>query len=712
MKTKSVNKTPVRVEAEQRSEMTISDVAKVFDMLATGLYSDVPQSIVREIWSNARDAHADAGNLDRPFEVTFPNVFNPTFRVRDYGIGLTHEQVMGVYTNLGESTKEDSNVGVGKFGIGSKSPFSYTDNFNVVTYMNGTKTFYSVVLEDTGIPAVYKMGEDETDEDNGVEVTFPIQRDDVNKFRTAAHRVAFGFDLKPTVTNSEGEADEGFEGWKELDVLSEGKGWKVLNGAIEGYRSRAYAKMGCVLYPLEADKLDGLSDDLIQMLNHSMIIEFPIGALDITPNREQLRYSRFAPTERSIKARLKGIIDEVIAETQKTYETCDTYWEACGELYKHTRSNLPSFLKDALRNNSTWNGMKLETSILLRDKDYKAMSTTVLGYQKMQNQAYRFMSETVVSVHPSPKTVIIIEDMTLDKPERKVASRIRQYYTDNRSDVDSIVWVRFFEGKTATQEMLTLLGKIDGATIVTADQLPEAPKYAGTRRPVQARRMSGYNYFDNPVTLNEAEMATGGLYVKLAQNQVQKPSFAHATPSDILDLLKHYGYVDADAELIAVPKTLWKRFEGDQWVDIYELAEKMFEEKYDYGQVLDYSAARALRHEGFLSFMTEIIDDNMDNTITEASEFFKRMMTKADNSKVARMMELAEAVGKRFSDSSEHAFKDTAEYYADKIKAEYPLMDILHDGMRYSNKNVDKVRDYVHTCDIANATTNQAAAAA
>lgn len=189
----------VDVNVGETNEFTIKANGKAFRALISTLYENKVQSIVREIWSNALDAHIAAGNEDRPFLVTFPTMFNPTFIVRDFGVSLEHHEVMKLYTTVFESTKEDTNDATGKFGLGSKSPFAYTDTFSVCAIKDGQKRFYSAVIGKTGIPAIHFLGSEPTSEENGVEVSFPIKTDDIRAFRNAALRVSHGFSVKPEV---------------------------------------------------------------------------------------------------------------------------------------------------------------------------------------------------------------------------------------------------------------------------------------------------------------------------------------------------------------------------------------------------------------------------------------------------------------------------------------------------------------------------------
>ena len=112
-------------------EFRIRNSAKAFSILSSGLYANKIRAIIRELSCNAVDSHVAAGKSETPFDVHLPNQLEPWFSIRDYGTGLTNDQVTSIYTTYFESTKTDSNAFIGALGLGSKSPFSYTDNFTV-----------------------------------------------------------------------------------------------------------------------------------------------------------------------------------------------------------------------------------------------------------------------------------------------------------------------------------------------------------------------------------------------------------------------------------------------------------------------------------------------------------------------------------------------------------------------------------------------------
>ena len=99
-------------------------------------YSNPTLAVVREISANALDANMEA-NVTRKVEVAVPSRLNPTFSVRDFGGGLSQDEVFNLYSKYGKSTKRNSNNYIGAFGIGKFAPLSYGNNFTCVSYHGG-----------------------------------------------------------------------------------------------------------------------------------------------------------------------------------------------------------------------------------------------------------------------------------------------------------------------------------------------------------------------------------------------------------------------------------------------------------------------------------------------------------------------------------------------------------------------------------------------
>ena len=93
--TRSVSTMGEAIEASY----TIQDSAKIFSILRSNIYSDKMLAVVREYSTNGWDGHILAGTPDRPLKITLPTLLAPVFKVRDFGVGMSEETVLNVYTS-------------------------------------------------------------------------------------------------------------------------------------------------------------------------------------------------------------------------------------------------------------------------------------------------------------------------------------------------------------------------------------------------------------------------------------------------------------------------------------------------------------------------------------------------------------------------------------------------------------------------------------
>ena len=706
MKT-SIAPRQVDTNAGETQEFTIKANGKAFRALISTLYENKIQSIVREIWSNALDAHVEAGCADVPFSVTFPTMLNPVFIVRDYGVSLEHDQVMRLYTTVFESTKEDTNDATGKFGLGSKSPFAYTDTFSVIAVKGGSKRFYSAVIGKTGIPAIHFLGEQETEEFDGLEVSFPIKTRDINAFRRAAQRVSHGFSVKPDVIKTPGE-DE-FQGWPELAVIAEGGDWKLLRGNIDGYSTQAYAKMGPVLYPINANVIEDLSEPERALLRSTVLIEFEMGELEMTPSREALSYGSDEPTIPSIKSKLKRIVEEMVKTFQKQYDACDTYWDACVAFGEHVTGSAPAVVTTALRAQAHWNGERLVTEWKTYSGDHPTLDIDLITGSRKKNAAYRFSKTDNPVIQFSDDVVFFIEDAGVDQ---RAGAKIRWEVTNRVSMPSTIYWIkatdysRWKKLKTDTRERCrksveAFYNKIDGAEIVLVSDI-ELPATArggsgGARRKTTARVWDGKG-FD---MWKDIDYADGGYYVKLNRNEPVYPH-THAAPGRMWKILNELGVIPDDAQLYGAPKSLWKKFERDNWTNIYDVAEEAFKKSKPVASI----AKRALIMEVRATTELRWLDENLklkrlsDGPARDALMFYQKI-TSYTLPDVSAFINLANALNRRDVINDWSDFDRTEiDYHVEAVDTYYPLLDMLRGG--YSSRDateIDKITKYVQMCD-------------
>jgi hypothetical protein len=313
-------------------EFRIRNSAKAFKILSDGLYSNKIRAIIRELSCNALDSHVAAGKVTTPFEVHLPTLLEPWFAVRDFGVGLSGDQVTSIYTTYFESTKTDSNDYIGALGLGSKSPFSYTENFTVTAIKDGMQRIYSAFINEMGVPCVAEMSVQLTDEANGVEVKFSVtDRYDYNSFRHEAQNVFQWFKHPPKITGVDNFTIT-MPDIKERDIVP-----GVHSMAYE--RNGSLAVMGNICYPLakipEPTKHFG---ELANLLHCGLIIEFEIGELDFAASREELSYVPL--TLKSIKKRLELLNANLALHLAKKADEYTNEWKRAAYLRTQARSSL------------------------------------------------------------------------------------------------------------------------------------------------------------------------------------------------------------------------------------------------------------------------------------------------------------------------------------------------------------------------------------
>jgi hypothetical protein len=249
---------------DSTNQFTIAQTSKMFKILSDSLYSDKVMAVIRELSTNAYDAHVAAGNKN-PFKVSLPTQACPSFTVRDFGTGLSQKDMEELYTTYGASNKNDSNDFVGCLGLGSKSPFAYTKSFSTTSYHNGKKYSYIAAMDESGVPSLNLFGITDTNEPNGLEISFAIKQHDFHEFTNKSKRIFHYFKMRPII---EGGTDPLMQdhSYSHNNVVIEGEGWKI--GRISGNgnqypssynnpNSGIVAIMGNIAYPVYTNKIIG-----------------------------------------------------------------------------------------------------------------------------------------------------------------------------------------------------------------------------------------------------------------------------------------------------------------------------------------------------------------------------------------------------------------------------------------------------------------------
>jgi hypothetical protein len=513
----------VENNSHSSKDFTIQASGKMFHMVISGLYSNKPQSITREIWSNAYDAHAMVGKEAVPFEVTFPTVMTPTFTCRDFGPGIAHEDMEGFYTVLGHSTKENTNKAVGKWGVGRMSPMSYTDTFSVVSRHKGMIACYSVQLGPDGSPQLHVLAPPTpTDEPDGLEVSFPVKRFDVTSFQNAAEFVSYGFSVQPNVTNSQEKQ------FKPIKKVFEGDGYYFYE---DSRMSGAYAQMGCVLYPIPSQYLP-------RTVN--IVYQFDIGDLEVTASREALSFGPNDPTAANVKAKAAEVERQMWQKFQEEVDAQPKLFNAA-RLAPKLKQRVASGSKDF-----TYKGADIPRYWEFKKYTKLEMSS---GYRGHRQSVAGWSLGSTVAVKEDYK--VFIQDTSDKKANARAASR-----TFTRVDRhEYYLWIRVNrKDPVAVAELQELLSEIDYPVYNVAD-LPDSGPVRKTRSAVSVSRIC--NGGREPYAMDAAEFTKGGYYYPMKNNEY--PKFLY----EVGPLVKEALGMD---NTILVPKTLWKNFEAaPQW---------------------------------------------------------------------------------------------------------------------------------------------------
>lgn len=294
----------------EQTQFKLKADPKAFNILSDKIYTHKVRAVIREISTNAVDAHIEAGNTEK-FDVHLPTAIESWFSVRDYGTGLSHEDCMSIYTTYFHSTKTKSNDVTGCLGLGSKSPYAIADSFTVVSFYNGRKRTYSAYKDENDCPQFALLTEADTDEPNGVEVSVNVPDHLRREFEVEAELVYAYFKDIPNI-NIKSVADSAKAKLSNYKLKTE-------DFATNGDYGSIKCVMGNVCYSLDSD-VDHELD------NTDITVFFDMGELSFTPGRESLSLDE--KTRVNVRNKLDSVRDSFIEELQKKVLECDNYYDA------------------------------------------------------------------------------------------------------------------------------------------------------------------------------------------------------------------------------------------------------------------------------------------------------------------------------------------------------------------------------------------------
>ena len=580
MKTATARHEIDRQGVKQEATFTIKASPKAFYALSDTLYSDKITAIIRELCCNAYDSHVSAGCVNKPFYVKLPYRMDPDFIVRDYGISLTHDEIMTLYTTYFESNKTHSNDLVGCLGLGSKTPFSYTKSFTVTAFLNGEKRIYTAFIGEDGCPSIAQLGETmETDEPNGLEVRFGVKNDDYWSFSHKAPLVLREFQVVPTIK-------------AEKEIIVEPVGYTT-EGTNWGLRTKdcsvdfgACLIMGNIRYPLDRKSGEWTAEQQA-LIDADIDIQCPIGSVEFTPSREKLSFDD--NTIKTVQDLLDQVFEEICKIITDEFAECKNTWEVqC--MASYVLNDKFQRIGNILKNNDvlTYNNEKISLSpINLGQVDPELTRDALDLTEFRKTETYRSRVAKIVhskvnAVMPSKKSIILIKD--IDR-----GSIIR-----SKSLIDSGAYARVYLVKfvddAQKEKFITALG-MEG---IELDPISSIPSPTKTREKNSDGTNSGL-YESSPKArvktltlvskgtalacnadnwkISDVDMDDGGFYVPITHYKVINDFGTHhvSVLTHCLRKTEEDAKIIVDGDIIGVKPVILEKFKKHaKWVNVFD----------------------------------------------------------------------------------------------------------------------------------------------
>lgn len=560
---------------ESSSDFTVKASAKAFDILSSGIYSDKEKAIVRELVCNAYDSHVESGKLDTPFHIHVPNELLPSFYVEDFGLGLSNDQVNHLYTTYFESTKTESNDVIGALGLGSKSPFAYTDTFTVESTYDGVRTSFIAYKDSSGLPVISEVGSIDVDAPNGVKVSVAIDSKDFRTFENKINEVMGVFDPSTyEILNDETERATP----EYPEVRYEHENIKFFDN---GYNKGIYAIMGNIKYPINLNVLDPDRDDegayAIKeafMNNLRAEIKFDIGELDISASREELGYDvrtvdNINKQIAKIKPFVQGIIRDEIA-------TADSYYEACLKCMK----SMQIFSNYVRLSDYEYNGIRLKQTFQF-DKKWDWIGINKLKVTSNYN-VMRGDSTNIIKIDEA--STIFINDIG-----RGIYKRIQHNYSMYELKRDEACLINFYGHEDDLDDSFIELFEqmyLGGKKVQLLSELKPVPKSERSLRQKTMKSEITAILVDETVDgdyqglvgvwgdSDEYDLDEGGIYISTSRGTPEYKGFMNTFRALVeLDLL------DDDMPIYTCPKSAFKFIKKNpKWMSFEEYTKAVLSE--------------------------------------------------------------------------------------------------------------------------------------
>lgn len=333
------------------SSIRSEDLGMALDAVSRNLYSNPIGSFVRELVSNA----VDANRQNNSAELVKVNIYKEGntwyFQVKDEGQGMTYEHFTNVYMRWFNSDKRENNEDIGGWGIGSKSPLSYKETYELTTIADGIEYEY-IIIRQSPAPTATLLSQKSTNKKSGTTIRVEIDYDDLWKLSDECEKQLTYFN-NVYVVNEFAWYDNNFK-------IIEADLFKVRNSNFP-FGNQMHIALGQVAYPINWNTIG------VNQINIPIALKFNIGELPVTLSREEINYS-----DETVKSLIKQKIEIVYADlfnrfseqykTRDLFEYLSFFTEDEKQLKLTDNFSIPFRIRD--------NG-RLRPTFIANDKEYK-----------------------------------------------------------------------------------------------------------------------------------------------------------------------------------------------------------------------------------------------------------------------------------------------------------------------------------------------------
>lgn len=578
-----------------QSNFKIAASAKAFKILSDGIYSDKITAVIRELSTNAYDSHVEAHKTHTPFDVHLPIPTEPWFSIKDYGTGMSKDKIENLYSTYFDSDRNTSNEFIGALGLGSKSPFAYTDSFTVESNYNGKKYIFNCFINEDGSPQVVELHNECTSEANGVEVKFSVDEEDFREFEYKTKKVLSIFKRRPNILGKHII-------FPYQSVVLAGDDWELLYES--SYRNCIQAIQGNVAYEIDKDFLSEYDIDPIIVRffsNMALNLYFQIGELDVAASREQLSYDE--TTIQNVIHKIEKAYNEINHVVHQIINDEKSYWDARKKVLE----------LDGLVHISRINKTVYYNSIPIElNKAFKFVfddTIKILKYQRSRfndNIERKVYFDPEAYIHYNQNPIIIIND---ESSERKCIIKTRWYI--KHSDYETVAFI------VNKKDWKNSYKKRFHNVIVKRSTKLEKPNpeskqkqvyrsYIDITKYLYLHDLHSSRFIDyHDVDLNASHLYIGVKNQKFIYNDVKIYNI-----DKLIKFLKEYNITGESTKIYGVKtgEQKTKRFKQSNWKNIIDVCSQYIQKEFDgYQDVLE-------------KFIT--IKDNKSYSIRDKNRFF------------------------------------------------------------------------------------------